>query len=261
MGLGIDPPDVTVSRIRWTGWGRRLRVGLMAVGGLSRCTMEKILRCRRASGFVDMTDFLNRVQPDEDEAVALVHCGALDALDRFRSRTRLAWTRVRWQAERRRSRGQMALFAARAPTGKKEPPTFPPTDATTRLRREFAVLGFLCDRHPITLFADAIRALDTVKADRLADRVGRRVRLAAWLVTGKVVRTKHGDPMEFLTFEDETGMVETTFFPQPYRRFCHMLGRNRPYLLAGKVETNWGAATLAVDRVAEVGGKFIATPS
>jgi DNA polymerase III alpha subunit len=43
--------------------------------------------------------------------------------------------------------------------------------------------------------------------------VGRRVRLAAWLITGKVVHTRHGDPMEFLTFEDETGIVETTFFP------------------------------------------------
>ncbi|BBO72885.1 DNA-directed DNA polymerase [Desulfosarcina widdelii] len=261
MGLIIDPPDVTVSRVHWTGRGRRLRVGLMAVGGLSRSTMERILRCRRASGFRDMADFLERVQPDEDETMALIHCGALDGLDNSRSRTRLAWERVRWQAGRRRSRGQMELFADCAPTGAEKPPRFPPTDPTTRLRREFTILGFLCDRHPITLFADAIPALDTVKADRLADRVGRRIRLAAWLVTGKVVRTKRGDPMEFLTFEDETGIVETTFFPEPYRRFCHMLDRNRPYLLEGKVETNWGVATLTVDRVGVIGGKSILTPS
>jgi len=254
LGLAIDPPDVTASRIHWTGRGRRLRVGLMAVGGLSRSTMKKILRCRQAAGFTDMTDFLERVQPDEDEAVALIHCGALDALDRSRSRTRLSWTRICWQAGRRRSRGQLELFTARAPAGMKEPPPFPPTDEKTRLRREFTVLGFLCDRHPITLFADAIRSLNTVKANRLADRVGRRIRLAAWLVTGKVVRTKHGDPMEFLTFEDETGIVETTFFPEPYRRFCHMLDRNRPYQLEGKVESNWGVATLTVDRVGMIGG-------
>ena len=36
---------------------------------------------------------------------------------------------------------------------------------------------------------------------------------------------KTGEPMEFLTFEDETGLVETTFFPQAYRRFCHLLDR------------------------------------
>jgi DNA polymerase III alpha subunit len=36
MGLTVDPPDVTASRIRWTGKNRRLQVGLMAVGGMSR---------------------------------------------------------------------------------------------------------------------------------------------------------------------------------------------------------------------------------
>ena len=46
--------------------------------------------------------------------------------------------------------------------------------------------------------------------------------------------------MEFLTFEDETGIVETTFFPQAYLRFCHMIDRNRPYLLTGKEEQDWG---------------------
>ena len=70
-----------------------------------------------------------------------------------------------------------------------------------------------------------------------------------WLITGKVVSTKTGDPMEFLTFEDETGIVETTFFPQAYRRFCHIIDRQRPYLLTGKVEEDWGALTLTVDRV------------
>jgi len=55
--------------------------------------------------------------------------------------------------------------------------------------------------------------------------------------------------MEFLTFEDETGIVETTFFPQTYNRFCHMIDRQRPYLLTGKVEEDWGAITLTVDQV------------
>ncbi len=91
--------------------------------------------------------------------------------------------------------------------------------------------------------------MSRIKAVDLPRHLGRRVRLAGWLITGKVVTTKHGDPMEFLTFEDETGIVETTFFPQTYHRFCHMVDRNRPYLLTGKVEEDWGAITLTVDRV------------
>ena len=72
--------------------------------------------------------------------------------------------------------------------------------------------------------------------------------LAAWIITGKVVHTKQGELMEFLTFEDETGIVETTFFPEAYRRFCHIIDRGRPYLLSGKVEQDWGAVTLTVEK-------------
>jgi DNA polymerase-3 subunit alpha/error-prone DNA polymerase len=58
--------------------------------------------------------------------------------------------------------------------------------------------------------------------------------------------------MEFLTFEDETGVAETTFFPEVYRRFCHMIDRKQPYLLTGKVEKDWGATTLTVEKVEQL---------
>ena len=82
--------------------------------------------------------------------------------------------------------------------------------------------------------------------------LGQRVRFAGWLITGKVVTTKRGDPMEFLTFEDETGVVETTFFPKAYRRFCHIIDRKRPYLLNGRVEADWGAITLTVEKAERI---------
>ncbi len=102
------------------------------------------------------------------------------------------------------------------------------------------------------LFAHKLQQHRTVNAVDLPRFIGRRVRLAGWLITGKVVSTKTGDPMEFLTFEDETGIVETTFFPQTYRRFCHIIDRQRPYLLTGKVEADWGAITLTVDKVEKI---------
>jgi DNA polymerase-3 subunit alpha/error-prone DNA polymerase len=136
------------------------------------------------------------------------------------------------------------------PPAEECPPRLPPDDVRERLRREFAVLGFLCDRHPMELYADAVRRAGAVKAADLSHCVGRRIRFAGWLITGKVVETKQGEPMEFLTFEDETGLVETTFFPETYRRFCHLLDRERPYLLSGKVEEDWGAVTLTVEQAA-----------
>nr|MDJ0887306.1 hypothetical protein [Desulfobacterales bacterium] len=162
------------------------------------------------------------------------------------SRAGLMWLLARWQRRREKAARQGLLFA---PPPEHGCPAFPPDDPLTRRRREFAVLGFLCDRHPMSLYQAVRENAGTVAAADIAGRLGRRVRFAGWLVTGKVVHTKHGEPMEFLTFEDETGIVETTFFPAVYHRFCHMLDWGRPYVLAGRVEQDWGAATLTVDRV------------
>jgi DNA polymerase-3 subunit alpha/error-prone DNA polymerase len=127
-------------------------------------------------------------------------------------------------------------------------PLLPPDDEMNRLRREFAVLGFLCDRHPMVFFDEALKQRGIVKAGELQRFTGQTVKTAGLLITGKVVSTRHGEPMEFLTFEDETGMVETTFFPKAYRRFCYMLDRHRPYILTGKVDADFGAVTLTVEQ-------------
>ena len=47
-------------------------------------------------------------------------------------------------------------------------------------------------------------------------------------------------------------LIETTFFPKAYRRFCAMLDRSRPFILYGRVDEDFGALTLTVDRVERV---------
>ena len=247
LGLAIRPPDANRSQARWQGRFRAIRVGLQAVKGLSAATRERLLAARLRGAFRNMEDFLQRARPDEAEARALIHAGALDRLAPGVSRAGLMWSLARWQRRRKTPARQGRLFA---PPSERGHPAFPPDDPLTRLRREFAVLGFLCDRHPMSLYQAVRERAGTVVAAAIAGHLGRRARFAGWLVAGKVVHTKHGDPMEFLTFEDETGIVETTFFPAVYHRFCHMLDGGRPYLLTGRVEQDWGAVTLTVDRAA-----------
>ncbi len=247
LGLAIRPPDVNRSDARWRGRSRSIRVGLQAVKGLSAATRGRLIAARQEGVYENATDFLERVRPDEPEARALIHAGALDRLAPGDGRPGLMWSLARWRHRRKAVSRQGLLFA---PPPARRRPRFPPDDPLTRLRREFAVLGFLCDRHPMALYQAVLDRIGTVKAVDLAGRLGCQARFGGWLVTGKVVHTKHGDPMEFLTFEDETGIVETTFFPAVYHRFCHMLDWGRPYLLTGRVEQDWGTTTLTVSQVA-----------
>ncbi len=231
-----------------------MRVGLLSVKGLGADTQSRIVAQRRRQPYGSLRDFLERVRPAEDEARALINCGALDALNPGGNRAALLWELAGWLKSKRPRVPPPSLFNRSGAAGNSRPPLLPDEDERERLRREFSVLGFLCDRHPMELFAGRLQNRRTVKAVDLPRFIGRRVRLAGWLITGKVVATKKGDPMEFLTFEDETGIVETTFFPQAYRRFCHVIDRQRPYLLTGKVEENWGALTLTVEKAERMQG-------
>jgi DNA polymerase-3 subunit alpha/error-prone DNA polymerase len=252
MGLSVLPPDINLSAIRWTGRDKTVRVGLLSIKGLGADTRERIVAQRRRQPYSSLRDFLERVRPDEDEARSLINCGALDALNPDGNRASLLWELACWLKSKRPKAATPSLFKRADTTGNCQPPPLPPEDEHERLRREFSVLRFLCDRHPMELFAGKLQKRRTIKAVDLPRFIGRKVCLAGWLITGKVVSTKTGDPMEFLTFEDETAIVETTFFPQAYRRFCHIIDRQRPYLLTGKVEADWGAITLTVDKVEEI---------
>jgi error-prone DNA polymerase len=253
MGVKILPPDVNKSDIRWKGAAGAMRAGLSSVKNIRSETCNRIVTRRKEKPFRDIIDFLDRIQPDETEARFLINAGAFDLLHPKENRAALLWEVVCRQRSGPNRSNAEDLFKERTVLSK---PKFPVEKHRTRLRKEFEALGFLCDRHPMVLYAGLLKKLRIVKAVDLNHFIGRHIRVAGLLITGKVVHTKHGDPMEFLTFEDDTGLIETVFFPKTYRRFCAILDRSRPFVLHGKVEEDFGAVSLSVIRVEplEVGG-------
>ena len=250
LGVRILPPDVSESLVHWQGGKGRIRVGLMTIKGLTSATMTAIIQEREKKPFSGITDFLSRIQPREDEFTALSDCGSLDRLNTGKSRAVLTWAFWAWKKKARhrhrfQGRDCPGLFDSPEP----EPllPQLPSDPPGARLRQEFRALGFLCACHPMALFNRQVQAVNGIKACNIHRHIGKRICVAGWLITGKTVKTKHGDPMKFLTFEDETGTLETVFFPGPYARFCHSLDYGRPYILFGKVNSDWNALTLTVE--------------
>jgi error-prone DNA polymerase len=121
-------------------------------------------------------------------------------------------------------------------------------DERRKWSHERETLGFVLSVHPLKLFDAAVRALPypVLPASELHSAVGRRVRVLGWRITAKEVLTKEGEQMEFVSFEDETAIYEAVLFPDTYRRFCQDLDRDRPYVLYGIVESEFGAENLNV---------------
>jgi error-prone DNA polymerase len=114
------------------------------------------------------------------------------------------------------------------------------------LRHELDTLGFLISLHPLDRYTGILKGLDFVRARDLHAHVGKQVTTIGWLVTGKTVHTKDGEPMKFVSFEDTTGLYETVLFPKVYNRFCPMLNEMRPYILKDKMEEYFGSISPTV---------------
>ncbi len=253
LGLKVLPPDVNESEYRWKGRRDRLRVGFLSVKELGKKTAEHIIAERAKKEYQNISDFLERIKPEENETKALVYCRAFERLHPSESIASLLWEAASWHKKRLNVKTASGdLFAVNYKTNK---PSFGEDDKLERLRREYSTLGFLCDFHPIILFEQTFINQRIIKAKELRKYTGKKVRVAGFLITAKVVSTKDGDPMEFITFEDETGIIETTFFPLVYRRFCSELDYFQPYILAGKIEESFGAVTLTVESVEKVSNR------
>ncbi|MGM0664359.1 MAG: DNA polymerase III subunit alpha [Thermodesulfobacteriota bacterium] len=249
MGLTLLPPDVNESDIAYTGKGRAVRVGFMQLRDLHREAGEALVRERDRNGpFASFASFLDRTTPHIrfQDARVLIRAGCFDRIEGGDRRPVLLWQALRF-FDRDEAPVQARLFGPRASgRGEKSHLAGRPLDLETRIRNEVETLGFPLTVHPLKRYGNIFERTPRCPAKDLASRVGRTVTLVGWPVTGKTVHSRRGDPMKFVTFEDETGLYETVFFPREYRRFCHMLGKSRAYVLRGRVEEDLNAITVTV---------------
>ena len=247
MGLKILSPDINRSEIKYIGRSREIQVGLMQLKALSQEGRELIIHERSKNGpFSGLEDFLLRVgrHLHFQDVRILIKAGCLDSIAHGLSRPSLMWQALRFFDGEHQEEKAPTLFSAPTRLSPLKQPFYP---KSLMLRHELDTLGLLISLHPLDRYKGILRGLDFVRARDLHAHVGKRVTTIGWMVTGKTVHTKDGEPMKFISFEDTTGLYETVFFPRAYNRFCPMLNEMRPYILKGKVEEDFGSINLTVN--------------
>ncbi len=220
--LVVRGPDANASAWAFTAEGEQaLRVGLMQVQGALAKEVEALLENREQQGpFANLDDLLGRVKPSVTTAEALCAAGAFDRWAPDGDRTRLMWARL----------------------GGVPPGVRPrPTDAFDRADLEMATMALTLEIHPAALArvrkgGGPDRAADVAKV-LAGEKPGRHLRFWALVVADKEVATEKGERMQFVTFEDETGLCEAVAFPPVLRR------RQRPFRV-GEVVSIRGRTTL-----------------
>jgi DNA polymerase III alpha subunit len=228
--LVVRGPDANQSLWPFSAEGEQaLRVGLMQVQGALEKEVRELLTEREAHGpFEHLDDLLGRVKLSITTAEALCAAGAFDRWAPDGDRTRLLWARV----------------------GGVPPGVRPrPTDLFDRADLEMENMGLTLDLHPAAL----ARVRKGGGPDRAADVVkpNRRLRFWALVVADKEVSTEKGDGMQFITFEDETGLCRSRRLPRRHPPKTAPLPRRRDRLRQWKVNpAGWaGRAGSSVKKI------------
>lgn len=231
MGLAILPPDINESEWVYTGSGQTVRVGFIQIKGLHEAFAKQIVAERQANGaFRSLADLLHRLTLDLSQAMLLIQAGCCDSIAGELTRPALLWR----------------LFAAFTDTRARVIPIPPEYTCEQRLILELKLFGFPLSCHPLDLFTDVLARTPHIAAKDLPRHLGEEVTVIGWLVTEKVITTKKGEPMEFLTLEDQTTLYDAAVFPDVYRRVCHLLATNQAYVVTGLVEEQFATVTLTV---------------
>lgn len=206
--LIVRGPDANLSAWPFIAEGEQgLRVGLMQVKGAREDEVRNLLEERERNGpYADLDELLRRVELSIPTVEALTSGGAFDRWALDGDRTRLLWTRLGGVPRGVRPR---------------------PTDPFDRAELEMETLDLTLELHPAAL----ARARHGGAPGRAMDveKTGRALRFWALVVAEKTVLTEKDEPMQFISFEDETALCEAVAFPDSFRR------RKRPYLVGDVV--------------------------
>ncbi len=200
-----------------------------------RCSPD---RTDTARPFRSLCDLQARAGLAADDLRALIQVGALDSIAG-------GWTRpmLLWVVDAGGKAGGPADWFEHLPPAV---PALRNYSDDRRRREQYAALGFVTDTHPMRLHAADLARFRLCRSTELDRHVGGHVLLVGMLTTAKPVHTVTDEPMEFATFDDGEGLIETVLFPQVYRERGHVLFDQGPFIFRGKVEEEFGAITVTV---------------
>jgi DNA polymerase-3 subunit alpha len=253
MGLTLLPPDVNSGEFHFNvDDDDNIIYGLGAIKGLGEGPIENILEARKDGPFKDLFDFCARIDPrkvNKRALEALIRSGAVDNLgpklniDYDRSVMSSAMAEAVQAAEQSAANanaGMSDLFGDVVPTAAEGEDVYADFrqvrtwSMKERLNYEKDTLGLYLTGHPIDEYRKEIKHLVSSRIiDLKADRNSQNV--AGLVVALRVMKTKKGDNMAFVTLDDRSGRIEVAVFTDTYAEYREKLVKDGLLVVTGQV--------------------------
>ena len=235
-GIKILTPDINLSNNEYKGRKNKIRMGFMAIKGLQEKAVDKILEVRKSGVFQSLDDFFFRVDIDFADAMALTKAGCFSRLE----------PELTYQ--------EIALRVACAYLSEDKTGATPHLNlqgsltSEEKVKMEMESFGFPISEHPLHKYLSMLEE-HVKKAKDIPRFEGKIINLAGVLITRKLTSTKKEEPMEFVTFEDETDIYECVMFPDVFTEFSDLLNWETLFIVQGKVEQAFGVYTITIEKL------------
>ena len=259
MNLNLLPPDVNQGEFQFTvDKNNNIIYGLGAIKGLGEGPVENIIEARQQGRFTDTFDFCARIDSrkvNKRALEALVKSGAFDTigpdaenpdrdLDHARAMLMSSLSEAVKTAEQQQANnnaGMVDLFGDTLP-GQGESGNDPYKDfyqvrrwtLKERLNGENDTIGLYLTGHPIDEYEKEVNHLVSSRIANLqADK--KTIKIAGLVIAMRVMKTKRGDTMGFITLDDRTARMEVAVFADTYNEYRDKLVKDVLLIVEGQV--------------------------
>ncbi len=245
QGGNLHLPCVNNSDFNTNITGNNIYIGLVHISKLENKLANAIVDERTNNGeYRNLENFIQRIRPGIEQLLLLVKVNALRFTDKLKSQ--LLWEAHLLQKTNKQPPKTNRLFESRSKQFKL------PTLIHNKLEDaydEIELLGFPVSTTFFNMLKTNFRG--EIKACELDNMIGKRVRMIGLLVTIKYVKTVKREMMHFGTFLDDQGeFFDTTHFPDSLIRYPFR--GHGVYLILGKVVTEFGYASIEVEKLAKL---------
>ncbi len=248
MGLSIQFPDINQSFYKFEPVDEEtVMYGLGAIKGLGESAIELILLERDEKGvYQDIYDFCSRVvsrKVNKRAVEAIIRAGGFDAIDANRAQLMADLPRameIADQNNQNTSAGQSDLFGLSVASVVPKKRSINAWNELRRLSEEREALGLYLSGHPFDYYR---RELETISDMQRCHKVEKQLPnavIAGMIVDLRVINTRRGDKMAFVSLDDGISRVEVSFFSELYG-LCHsLLAKDKILIITGELKRKEG---------------------
>ena len=250
MKLKVAPPNVNLCKHQFTVDEGTIIYGLGAIKGVGEAAIDGVIEEREKNGnFTTLFDFCQRVdlkKVNRRTLEGLTMAGAMDVFEQHRSTIMATLPdalKIADQKSRDAQAGIQDMFGMAAVPDEEGNSDGPESYSVQkdwseeqRLNNEKTTLGLYLTGHPINRYLPELKKIVSGRLSEMKPTKNATVIVAGLVMGMRVMTTKRGDKMAFLTLDDRSGRMEMAVFSEEFNANRENLAKDK--LIVASVEVS-----------------------